>query len=123
MAAARVERILMGRPEDADALRVKARLQIDAGDLDGALASIDRAVHRFALVGPGEIESAHRDCTHATEFEPDHALERGMLAFLGGRREEAARQWVDAVRRKVATAREMEPWIARARERRDARSR
>ncbi len=66
----------------------------------------------FALAGLGEPKSARVDCARAVELLPDDLVDRGMLAFLDQRYDDARRAWQGAGE-DPSIARELAPWVAR----------
>jgi rhomboid protease GluP len=110
-------------PETGDAWNNLAWVEVASGDFAAARADADRAValepdsgaargtRCFALAGLGLADEARADCTRAIELT-NTAIDRGMLAFLDRRYDDARREWEEASRDPVQ-ARELEPWVAR----------
>jgi Flp pilus assembly protein TadD len=110
-------------PEAGDAWNNLAWVEVARGDFAAARADADRAVSLeadsgaargtrcFALAGLGLSDEARVDCARAIELT-NSAIDRGMLAFLDRRYDDARREWEEAGRDPVQ-ARELEPWMAR----------
>jgi protein O-mannosyl-transferase len=100
-------------PDTADALNNLGNLQRDAGELDAALASFDRALglrpsyvaarngRALALQALGRVDEAERELTAALALEPDAATTHSNLGNLYFRRGDLARareRYVSALR-------------------------
>jgi rhomboid protease GluP len=126
-AAADLDRMLSVNGHDADALNSRGWIRVRRGDFAGGKADADASLAArphsapalgtrcFALVGLGERAAARRDCQESVSLWPENPVDRGMLAYLDGRRAEAARLWESAGRARPDEAKMLEPWIARAR--------
>lgn len=121
-----LDHVLRIDPDQAEALNNRGWLRVERGDFAGGRQDAERSLARrpddpatlgtrcFALAGLGDREAARRDCARAVELAPGDVVDRGMLAFLDGRRAEALSLWREASRRQPADARVLRPWIAKA---------
>jgi membrane associated rhomboid family serine protease len=110
-------------PGTGEAWNNLAWVEVVGGDFAAARADADRAVSLepdsgnargtrcFALAGLGLLEQAHADCARAVELS-NNAIDRGMLAFLDQRYDDARREWEDASR-DPTQARALETWVSR----------
>jgi membrane associated rhomboid family serine protease/Tfp pilus assembly protein PilF len=125
-ALADLDHVLRLDPDHAEALNSRGWLRVERGDFAGGRQDAERSLARrpddpdtlgtscFALAGLGDREAARRDCARAVELAPGDVIDQGMLAFLDGRRAEAASRWSEASRGRPANARVLRPWIAKA---------
>jgi tetratricopeptide (TPR) repeat protein len=110
-------------PDMGEAWNNLAWGEVVGGDFTAARSDADRAVSLepdsgyargtrcFALAGLGMTEPAHADCARAVELK-NTAIDRGMLAFLEQRYDDARREWEDASR-DPTEARALERWVTR----------
>jgi rhomboid protease GluP len=95
------------------------------GRLPDALAAVERALALDPLsphalgtrcwirASGGDLSGARPDCKLAVKRWPSARLEQGMLAFLEGRLEEAARIWKDELVQQPEDAALVRSWIAK----------
>ncbi len=102
-------------------------------DLDEALKMADAAVLSEASaaylgtrcwvhVARGEPDEARRDCESAVKQADDDLMDRGMLRFIENDMPGALKLWDEAAAQRPEYARDLEPWLARARGQPDAGS-
>lgn len=101
-------------------------LLMSGGDLDFALKLADEAVKRepdsaaakgtrcWILVARDEGERGLSDCLQAVATA-NEVMDRGMVAFIQRRPEEAIELWEQAAEKSEVDARDLAPWLARAR--------
>lgn len=131
-ARADLDRALALSPDDAAALNNRAWLRVEQGEHAEAKKDADRSLELrpdnylalgtrcFALVGLGELAAARRDCARAVALAPEKAsnlVDQGMLHFLDGNREKAVAAWGEASRQDPVQARQLAPWLERAKQR------
>jgi membrane associated rhomboid family serine protease/tetratricopeptide (TPR) repeat protein len=111
-------------PDNAWAWNQRAWVQVELGDFAAARSDADRAValmpdsasfrgtRCFALAGLGELTAAREDCARALELQPT-LVDRGMLAFIDKRRDDARRDWKRASEDDPVVERELRAWLAK----------
>ena len=98
--------------------------------LDLALQLADEAVERapsaaakgtrcWVRVARGEPDQGLSDCLTAVA-ESNEPVDRGMVAFIQNRPDEAIEVWEQAAKKSASDARDLAPWIAKARAQLDA---
>lgn len=118
------EAVVAERPADPTAWNYLAWVEVVLGDFAAARAHAERALSMgpeggaylgtrcFALAGLGDEKAARVDCARAVELLPDDLVDRGMLAFLDQRYDDARRAWQGAGE-DPSIGRELAPWVAR----------
>jgi rhomboid protease GluP len=114
---------------DARALNQRGWIRVQRGDDSGGLADAEASLairpdsaatlgtRCFALAGLGRLGEARDDCARATALDPGDLVDRGMLALLAGRRNEALALWREAARKDPTIPRQVERWGRVSRER------
>ncbi len=118
------KRLTVAAPELELGWNNLAWLEVLTGDFASARVHADRAVAAspdsaesrgtrcFALVGLAAVAEARPDCERAVEIDPGSMPDRGMLAFIDRRYDDARRAW-DTASADPVLARELAPWKAR----------
>jgi tetratricopeptide (TPR) repeat protein len=117
-------KLVAAAPDNAWAWNNRAWVQVELGDFAAARSDADRAValeadsaafrgtRCFALAGLGELTSAREDCARALSLQPS-LVDRGMLAFIDKRHDDARRDWKLASQDDPLVERQLRPWLAR----------
>jgi rhomboid protease GluP len=118
-------KVLTADPAASSAWNNRAWAQIQTGDFAAARNDADHAVSLapndashlgtrcFALAGLGDLVAARADCARAIELGQTSGYDKGMLAFIDKRYDEARRIWQTMSDGDPISARELRPWLAR----------
>lgn len=94
-------------------------LELVNASLERQASAAAQGTRCWILAASGEPDRALPDCLAATQGGGE-LMDRGMVAFLQRRPDEALGLWEAAATRNAVDARDLEPWLARARAQLDA---
>lgn len=94
-------------------------LELVNASLDREPSAAAKGTRCWILVARGEPEKALPDCVAAVE-SANELMDRGMVAYLQQRPDEAVQAWEQAAQRNTVDARDLAPWLEKARAQLDA---